>query len=177
MKPGYAGRKEPIPEFRQKTDKHGNPIYPKKDERGEHLIVDGYNIIFQWPELRSLAEADISAARGKLLDLLSNYQGFLGYPVTVVFDAYRTKRKPASVNRWLNLSVVYTKENETADAYIERMVHEESGKYRFSVATSDGMEQLTILRLGALRVSSRMLREDMERISGEHGMSSDIMKI
>jgi len=157
VKPGYAGRKEPIPEFRQKTDKHGNPIYPKKDERGEHLIVDGYNIIFQWPELRSLAEADISAARGKLLDLLSNYQGFLGYPVTVVFDAYRTKRNPASVNRWLNLSVVYTKENETADAYIERMVHEESGKYRFSVATSDGMEQLMILRLGALRISSSML--------------------
>ena len=154
-------------EFRQKYDKRGNPIYPKKDERPEHLIVDGYNMIFQSEELRALAGADISAARGKLLDLLSNYQGYLGYPVTVVFDAYRTGRNPTSVNRWLNLTVVFTKENETADAYIERTVHDGSGKFRFTVATSDGMEQLTVLRLGALRMPARMLFEEMKRLNDE----------
>ncbi len=162
----WGGRTGPkTPEARQKLDKHGHPIYPRKDTRQEHLIVDGYNIIFQWEELRGLAGADIGAARGKLLDLLSNYQGYLGYPVTVVFDAYRTGRNPESVSRWQNLTVVFTKENETADAYIERMVHEENGKYRFTVATSDGMEQLTVLRLGALRMSAAMLAEDMERVA------------
>lgn len=153
------------PSFRQKYDKHGQPIYPEKDKREEHLIVDGYNMIFQWRELKELADLDIGAARGRLLDLLSNYQGYLGFPVTVVFDAYRTKKNPESVTRWQNLTVVFTKENETADAYIERMVHEENRKYRFTVATSDALEQLTVLRLGAVRMSANMLKEDMKRYS------------
>ncbi len=156
--------------FRQKYGKNGEPIYPKKDNRPQHLIVDGYNIIFQWEDLSKLAAADISAARGKLLDLLPDYQGYLGYPVTVVFDAYRTKRNPESVSSYQNLKVVFTKENETADSYIERTVHDESGKYRFTVATSDGLEQLTVMRLGALRMPASELREDMKRMREQSGM-------
>ena len=149
----------------EKKDKHGNPIYPKKDERPEYLIVDGYNIIFQWSELAALARANIDAARGKLLDLLSNYQGYTGQKVTVVFDAYRTDRTPDARMKYDNMEVVFTRQNVTADAYIERLVHEEIKHYRITVATSDGLEQLTVMRLGALRMSASMLAEDLRRVS------------
>ena len=147
-----------------KLDKKGNPIYPKKDTRPDYLIVDGYNMIYQWPELRELAAIDIDAARGKLLDLLSNYQGYTGYKMTVVFDAYRTERTPESVSAYDNMEVVFTRKGVTADGFIERQVHEMAGKYRITVATSDGLEQLTVLRLGALRMSASMLKEDMRRV-------------
>ena len=149
-----------------KLDKHGEPIYPKKDTREEKLIIDGYNIIFAWKELKELAKLNIDSARDKLLDIISNYQGYLGYPVTVVFDAYRTDRNPESVSKRQNLTVVFTKANQTADAYIERLVHDESGKFRITVATSDGLEQLTVMSLGALRMSASMLEEDVRRVTG-----------
>ena len=158
---------EKYPEVHQKYDRRGNPIYPKKDTRPDYMIVDGYNIIFQWKELRELAADNIDAARGKLLDILSNYQGFTGTKMTVVFDAWRTSNSPASVSHWQNVEVVFTQKEETADAYIERSVHELAGKYKITVATSDGLEQLTVLRLGALRMSARMLEEDIERVCGE----------
>ena len=163
---------EKTAEIRVKTDKHGNPVYPAADTRKPLLIVDGYNIIFAWEDLRELAGADIGAARGKLLDLLSNYQGFTGRETIVVFDAWRTDRNPESVSKYQNLTVIYTKENQTADAWIERTVHERIGKSNITVATSDGMEQLTVMRLGALRMSAAMLREEMGRVSREAGFST-----
>ncbi|MDO4619408.1 MAG: TetM/TetW/TetO/TetS family tetracycline resistance ribosomal protection protein [Lachnospiraceae bacterium] len=156
-------------EVKQKLDKHGNPIYPPKDKREPMLIVDGYNVIFDWPELRDLAKHDLGAARGKLLDIVSNYQGFTAVNTTVVFDAWRTEGNPGSVSKYQNLTVVFTKGNETADAWIERTVHEEIGRANITVATSDGLEQLTIMRLGALRLSARMLKEEIERVSKEAG--------
>lgn len=152
------------PEIHQKYDKEGKPIFPKRDTRGEFLIVDGYNIIFEWKELKELSGESMDAARGKLLDILSDYQGYTACRLTVVFDAYRTDRTPASVSKYQNLEVVFTKKGETADAYIERMVHEESAKYRITVATSDGLEQLTVLRLGALRMPARVLQEEIRRV-------------
>ena len=152
------------PQIRQKYDKHGNPIYPKKDTRKDFLIVDGYNILFQWKELRELAKSSIDAARDTLLDILSNYQGYTAQRVVVVFDAYRTEHNPIRVSRWQNLEIVFTRSGETADAYIERLVHDEISNYKITVATSDGMEQLTVLGLGALRMSARMLEEEIERV-------------
>ena len=142
---------------KEKIDKHGNPIFPKKDTRKPFLIVDGYNMIYAWEELKALAGDSLDAARGRLLDLLSNYQGYTGERLAVVFDAYRTDRTPASVMSWHNIEVVFTQKGETADAWIERCVHEDGGRYRITVATSDGLEQLTVLRLGALRLSAREL--------------------
>ena len=152
-----------------KKDKKGNPIYPKKDERPEYMIVDGYNIIFQWPDLSALARESIDAARGRLLDILSNYQGYTGLKMTVVFDAYRTDRTPEAIMSYDNLEVVFTRRGVTADAYIERQVHELAPKYRITVATSDGLEQLTSMSLGALRMSASMLREDVTKMSGISG--------
>ena len=166
--PGYK-KKGPsarsYPEIRQKYDKQGNPIYPKKDTREDYLIVDGYNMIFQWEEFKLLAADSIDAARTALLDLLSNYQGFTGQKVSVVFDAYRTERTPESKSSWQNVEVVFTKKGETADAYIEREVHEKADRYKITVATSDNLEQLTVLRLGALRMSAGMLAEEIRRVT------------
>ena len=124
-------------------------------------------MIFDWPELRDLARADMAAARGKLLDEISNYQGFTGVRTCVVFDAYRRERTPASVTLYQNLTVVFTEKDETADAWIERTVHEGIGKYRITVVTSDGLEQLTVMRIGAMRMSSRMLLEEIRRVREE----------
>ena len=143
--------------LKEKLDKHGNPIFPKKDTRKPFLIVDGYNMIYAWDELKALAGDSLDAARGRLLDMLSNYQGYTGERLAVVFDAYRTDRTPASRISWQNIEVIYTQKGETADAWIERCVHEEGAKYRITVATSDGLEQLTVLRLGALRLTAREL--------------------
>ena len=167
---GHGAKGEKYPEIRQKYDKQGNPIYPKKDTRGEYLIVDGYNIIYQWEDLRDLAGASVDAARGKLLDILSNYQGYTGQRLKVVFDAYRADHTPAVVSQYQNIEVVFTKRGETADAYIEREVHEEIKNFRITVATSDGLEQLTVMRLGALRLSAGNLREEIGRVSARGGI-------
>lgn len=150
---------------RTKVDKHGAPIYPKKDTRESYLIVDGYNVIFSWDDLSSLKDVSIDAARGRLLDILSNYQGYTGLKITVVFDAYKTDRTPESYGSYDNLEVVFTQKDETADAFIEKTVHDLKDQYKITVATSDGLEQLTVMRLGALRMSSRMLREEVDRVT------------
>ncbi|MDO4614980.1 MAG: TetM/TetW/TetO/TetS family tetracycline resistance ribosomal protection protein [Lachnospiraceae bacterium] len=152
---------------RTKYDKKGAPIYPKADTRTRFLIVDGYNVIFAWEELRDLAERNIDAARDALLEKLSSYQGYLNMQIAVVFDAYKRKPNPGWKCQYDNLEVIFTKEDETADAYIERRVHDEIGDKLITVATSDGLEQLTVMRLGALRMSARELEEDVARVSRE----------
>ncbi len=121
-------------------------------EGPEYLLVDGYNIIHAWPELRELAEDNLDAARSKLIETLRNYQGFRQTPVILVFDAYKVKGNPGSVERLGGLDVVYTREAETADMFIEKATYDLSRKHRVRVATSDGLEQIIILGHGALRV-------------------------
>lgn len=166
-----------------KYDKKGNPIYPSRGPQEEYLIVDGYNIIFAWKELNELSRINMDAARDKLKDELCNYQGYKRCRLLLVFDAYKTKGNPGRSefydgrshklvkeqdnNRENGIEVVYTKQDETADAYIERTVHTLREKYRVTVATSDGLEQQTVLSLGALRMSANELKDSMERIHKE----------
>lgn len=129
--------------------------------REEYLLVDGYNIIFAWEELQELARTSLDGARGRLMDILSNYQAYRKMRLILVFDAYKVKGNPGSVVRYHNIDVVYTKEAETADQYIEKVAHAMNRKYRVRVATSDGLEQLIIMGAGAVRVSARELREEV----------------
>lgn len=138
-------------------------------EDTEYLLVDGYNIIFAWDELQRLAAQDIAAARGALIDILANYQGFRKCRVIVVFDAYKVKGNPGSVQTVHGVKVVYTKEAETADTYIERATYELRRERRVRVATSDGPEQVIILGHGALRVSARAFHAEVEAAEGQIG--------
>lgn len=128
----------------------------------EFLLVDGYNIIFAWEDLRELAQQDLDAARTRLMDMLCNYAGFRRCQLILVFDAYRVRGNPGEVERYHNISVVYTKEAETADMYIEKATHRLAKNHRVRVATSDGLEQLIILGHGALRLSASSFREEVE---------------
>lgn len=130
--------------------------------REEFLLVDGYNIIFAWEELNELAKSDLSSARDKLMDLLSNYQGFKKCNLILVFDAYKVKGNPGEVSKYHNIDVVYTKEAETADMYIEKTAHKLSRDNHVRVATSDGLEQMIIIGQGALRLSARDLKNELE---------------
>ncbi|MCM1254091.1 MAG: TetM/TetW/TetO/TetS family tetracycline resistance ribosomal protection protein [Clostridium sp.] len=127
----------------------------------EYLLVDGYNIIFAWEELSELAKINLDSARGKLMDILSNYQGYRKMTLILVFDAYKVKGSPGSISAYHNIYVVYTKEAETADQYIEKTTHEIAGKNQVTVATSDGLEQLIIMGQGARRLSARELKEEI----------------
>ena len=192
-----------------KYDKHGEPIYPKVQTKKDFLIIDGYNIIFSWEDLKELSRTNIDSARDALIDILSNYQGFAGCRLAVVFDAYRVKENSGKqlfydgISRRMTslkearekaalamgktpevgagskegrtfaegkkaplpqgIEVIYTKTDEIADARIERMVVEERERYRITVATNDGLEQITILSMGALRMTSRDLQQEIER--------------
>lgn len=140
--------------------------------REKYLLVDGYNIIFAWEELKSLAEANIDGARGRLQDILCNYQGMVHSQVIVVFDAYRVHGHTTEVLDYHNIHVVYTREAETADQYIEKFTHENGKKYDITVATSDGLEQIIIRGQGCRLLSARDLQEDIElaaaRLRGEY---------
>ena len=140
--------------------------------REKYLLVDGYNIIFAWEELKSLAEANIDGARGRLQDILCNYQGMVHSQVIVVFDAYRVHGHTTEVLDYHNIHVVYTREAETADQYIEKFTHENGKKYDITVATSDGLEQIIIRGQGCRLLSARDLKEDIElaaaRLRGEY---------
>lgn len=138
-------------------------VYKPKEPAKEYLLVDGYNIIFAWEDLRELAAVNIDSARDKLMDELCNYQGYMGNTLILVFDAYKVKGNPGSVMKYHNIYVVYTKEAETADQYIEKTVHEIGKKYSVTVATSDALEQMIIWGSGATRLSARGLREAMEQ--------------
>lgn len=131
----------------------------------EYLLVDGYNIIFAWDDLRVTAETSMDAARMRLMDILCNYQGYTGCTLILVFDAYKVKGNPGSVETYHNISVVYTKEAETADTYIEKTAKRIAGKNRVRVATSDGMEQMIILGYGAVRMSAQAFREDVDLVN------------
>lgn len=137
-------------------------------KREEYLLVDGYNIIFAWKELSELAKLDLNAARARLTEILCNYQGYRKMHLILVFDAYRVKGNPGSVERYHNIDVVYTKEAETADQYIEKVTHEMSRKNNLvRVATSDGTEQIIIMGAGAIRVSAMELFEEVRAAEEE----------
>lgn len=136
-------------------------------KKEEYLLVDGYNVIFAWKELKELAERSLDGARGKLLDLLCNYQALKGCNLIAVFDAYKLSGHPTEALDYHNIHVVYTKEAETADQYIEKFAHENSRRYDVTVATSDGLEQIIIIGEGCRLISSRELQEEMERVCAE----------
>ncbi|MCM1185619.1 MAG: TetM/TetW/TetO/TetS family tetracycline resistance ribosomal protection protein [Lachnoclostridium sp.] len=133
-----------------------------KEVKERCLLVDGYNIIFAWEELRNLAQINLDSARDRLMDIMSNYQGMQGGILILVFDAYKVKGNPGSAIRYHNIHVIYTKEAETADQYIEKAVHEMADKYQVTVATSDALEQMIIWGAGALRMSAGELYEAVE---------------
>jgi len=142
----------------------GKNIAPRTYDyrKEEYLLVDGYNIIFAWEELNELSKTTIDGARGRLLDMLSNYQAIRKCQLIVVFDAYRLKAHPTEIFDYHNIHVVYTKEAETADQFIEKFAHENGRKYKVTVATSDGIEQIIIRSQGCLLLSARELEKEVE---------------
>lgn len=134
----------------------------KRDMSKKYLLVDGYNVIYAWDELKELLDTNVDAARGKLLDEMCNYQGMKGMELIVVFDAYRVKGHETEITDYLNIHVVYTKEAETADQYIEKFAHTNASKYQVTVATSDGLEQVIIRGEGCRLLSARDLHAEME---------------
>lgn len=146
-------------ETRQATTR----VYQGQPKKEEYLLVDGYNVIFAWEELSALSKVTLDGARGRLLDILCDYQAMKGCRLIVVFDAYRLKGHPEEAYAYHNIYVVYTKEAETADRYIERFAHDNSKKYQITVATSDGLEQIIIQGEGCRLLSSRDLQADVER--------------
>ena len=150
--------KKKVPEYYKSTSK------PKKQEvREEYLLVDGYNVIFAWEDLKDLAQVSIDGARGKLLDVLCDYQGMKKCNLIVVFVAYRVQGHKTEISTYHNIHVVFTKEAETADQYIEKFAHENGKKYNVTVATSDGLEQIIIRGQGCRLLSARELKDEIER--------------
>ena len=139
----------------------------KKEKEKEYLLVDGYNIIFAWEDLNELAKTSMEGARNKLMDILCNYQGYKKCTLILVFDAYRVEGGQGAVEKYHNIHVVYTKEAETADQYIEKTVHEIGKKHHVTVATSDALEQVIILGQGAARMSARNLQEEIRMMRQE----------
>ena len=177
----YVRTPDPVTVCAKEKDREPGSAYtdPKwerrrreKEGRQEYLLVDGYNIIFSWEELRELSEKDIGAARGKLADILSNYQGYRKCTLILVYDAYKVEGNPGEVMKYHNIYIVYTKEAETADQYIEKTVRRIAKDAAVTVATSDGLEQVIILGQGANRMSAPGLKEEIERtlaeVRGEH---------
>ena len=156
-------RRDPLEGYGKSSSDYKQKKMP--DGEKEYLLVDGYNIIFAWEDLKELAAVNIDGARERLMDILCNYQGFKKSTLILVFDAYKVKGNPGSVETYHNIHVVYTKEAETADQYIEKTVHEIGRKYRVTVATSDQLEQVIILGQGGQRMSARELLEDVIEVS------------
>lgn len=140
-------------------------IYKGQPKKEKYLLVDGYNVIFAWEDLKELAGVNLDGARGKLLDILCNYQAIKGYYLMAVFDAYKLKGHGEEIMDYHNIQVVYTKEAETADRFIEKFAHENAGKYDVTVVTSDGLEQIIIVGAGCQLVSSREFRTEVELAS------------
>ena len=151
---------------REYTKEPARKMKPKEPVK-EYLLVDGYNIVFAWEELRELAKINIEAARGKLMDILCNYQGYKGCTLILVFDAYKVIGNTGEMFAYHNIHVVYTKEAETADQYIEKLAHEMGRKYHVTVATSDGLEQLIIRGQGCALLSAQDLYEEIEFMEAE----------
>ena len=154
----------------EKKPKPQKPYVAKWESRKpvkQYLLVDGYNVIFAWKELDELAKHNLDAARSKLMDILCNYQGYHKKEVILVFDAYKVKGNPGEVQEYHNIHVVYTKEAQTADSYIEKATHELAKKHDVTVVTSDGLEQLIIMGQGARRVSSREFELQIKEMEQE----------
>ncbi|MCH5211424.1 MAG: TetM/TetW/TetO/TetS family tetracycline resistance ribosomal protection protein [Oscillospiraceae bacterium] len=145
-------KSSPMPKSRKTTPLPGGPLY---------ILVDGYNIIFAWDGLKKAAEESLDLARELLIDRMCNYCGYMNCELILVFDAYKVKGNPGSVEKVHNINVVYTKEAETADAYIEKVTHELAKKHRVRVATSDNLEQIIILGSGAIRVSAAEFEKEV----------------
>ncbi|NLL77956.1 MAG: GTP-binding protein [Clostridiales bacterium] len=148
-----------------KSSQSASPMvrtWKKQEQKEEYLLVDGYNVIFAWEDLKQLAESNIDGARGKLMDVLCNYQAIKKCNLIVVFDAYRVKGHDTEFTDYHNIHVVYTKEAETADMYIEKFAYENGKRYKVTVATSDGLEQIIIRGQGCDLLSARELREEIE---------------
>ncbi len=140
---------------------------PQQRDQKEYLLVDGYNVIFSWEDLKKFAESNIDAARARLINILCNYQGYQKCELILVFDAYKVKGGKEVVEKEGNIHIVYTKEAETADMYIEKTTHNLAGKHNVRVVTSDRLEQLIILGNGALRISSAAFREEVDTAEKE----------
>ncbi len=161
-------KKPPQP---QSVTAAGNADRPARivNAQEEYFLVDGYNIIFAWEELRELAAVNMDSARDRLIDILCNFQGYVGATLILVYDAYKVKGNPGSVNKFHNIYVVYTREAETADQYIEKTVHVIGRKYKVTVATSDALEQMIIWGEGAMRMSAAGLKEAVEQAGSRIG--------
>ena len=133
----------------------------------EYLLVDGYNVIFAWDELKKIAAENLDAARRRLMDILCNYAGYRKCVPILVFDAYRVKGAGREQETWHNLHVIYTREAETADMFIERATHELAKNHRVRVVSSDGAEQIIILGNGALRVSARAFEREVRAVEAD----------
>ena len=164
-KPGYLKKKSTPKDYGSSTVASETRVYNPKPRAPKYLLVDGYNVIFAWQELRELAEKNIDGARGKLQDILCNYQAIRQTEVIVVFDAYRVAGHGTEFLDYQNIHVVYTKEAETADYYIEHFAHENSKKYDITVVTSDGLEQVIIRGAGCALMSSREFEKEVENAS------------
>lgn len=156
-------RKKPLSGNNERKVSSVIRTYEKKSSQEEYMLVDGYNVIFAWEELRELAKDNIDGARGRLLDILSNYQGIRQCHLIVVFDAYRVQRHQTEIMDYHNIHVVFTKEAETADQYIEKFAHQHAKEYRVTVATSDGLEQVIIRGQGCILISARELLEEIQK--------------
>ncbi len=153
------------PEQKKHDRKHDVRKDTGKALDDEYLLVDGYNVIFGWDELNELSRTSLDAARTRLMDMLSNYQGYRGMKLILIFDAYKVEGAAGEYFRYHNIDVIYTKEDEKADACIERLAHEIGRKHTVTVATSDNLEQVTVMSSGARRLSARELMKDVEEAS------------
>ena len=160
---GYMSKKRKSLGTEKSSRQPVTVTYKPQMPKEEYLLVDGYNIIFAWEELKELAATNIDSARGKLQDILCNYQAIRGCRLMVVFDAYRVEGHETEIFEYHNIHVVFTKEAETADRYIEKFAHENGRKYRVTVATSDGLEQIIIRGQGCALLSARELEEEVKR--------------
>ena len=160
----YANRRETTKKKRVIPPKQVGLSKPGKTpvKKDNYLLVDGYNIIFAWEELKELTKINIDAARGRLMDILCDYQGFKKCELILVFDAYRVQNHKTEMFDYHNIHIVYTKEAETADAYIEKFAHDNAKKYNITVATSDGLEQVIIRGAGCRLLSARELKREIE---------------
>ena len=155
--------------YRSPANRPATESFTIKPLKPKYIIVDGYNIIFAWEELAKIAQGDMDAARRRLCDILSSYAGFTKVRLVVVFDGYKQKGNPGEKSQFHNIQVVYTREGETCDAYIEALVHDIGGSYAVRVATSDNLVQLSSFRSGVLRMSARELLLDVEAARKEMG--------
>ncbi|HBA97283.1 MAG TPA: translation elongation factor G [Lachnospiraceae bacterium] len=170
---GYLGyekrnggkKKNTDEEYLQNLARYENKNNRKKKTEKSYLLVDGYNIIFSWEELNDLSKVSLDAARGRLMDILCNYQGYKQCTLILVFDAYKVKGNPGRLVKYHNIHVVYTKEAETADMYIEKVTHEIGKKHNVTVATSDALEQIIVAGDGAKRMSADEFKEEVRRVS------------